>query len=171
MVGSEAAEALLDEKQLIELILSRKHGIAIDQFAQDAANCPDIDFLGVVGPDQQLGRTVPSRGHVVGQLLLVVALLDVPGKAKVAYFQLLPIADEQVLQLDVPVHDVQRVQVGESFQQLVNERSDQLRLQAVRRLLQYFKQVILDILKDQINDALLPEGLLQLHDIAMLDHL
>ena len=109
--------------------------------------------------------------YLIEPFLLVLALLDVPGKAKVAYFQLLPIADEQVLQFDVPVHDVQRVQVGESFQQLVNERSDQLRLQAVRRLLQYFKQVILDILKDQINDALLPEGLLQLHDIAMLDHL
>lgn len=69
------------------------------------------------------------------------------------------------------MHDVKGVQVGESLEQLVNERSYYLRLQSIGRSLEYFKQVVLDILKDQINDGLLPKCLLQLNYIGMLDHL
>lgn len=87
----------MDEKQLIQLIFPRKHRISINQLAQDASNSPNVDFLRVIGPDKQLRRPVPSRRYVISELLLVVILLEIPCKAKITNFQLLPITDQQVL--------------------------------------------------------------------------
>lgn len=55
---------------------------------------------------------------------------------------------------------MQRMHVSQSLQELVHVQSDQLRIQPILRLLQHFQQVILHVLKHQINDALLPERLL-----------
>ena len=66
---------------------------------------------------------------------------------------------------------MQRMHVSESFEELVHVQSDQLRIQSILRLLQHFQQVILHVLKDQIDDSLLPEGLLKFHDVGVFEHL
>lgn len=66
---------------------------------------------------------------------------------------------------------MQRMHVGQSLQELVHVQSDQLRIQPILRLLQHFQQVILHVLKDQIDDALLPERLLKFHDVGVFEHL
>jgi len=69
------------------------------------------------------------------------------------------------------VHDAQGVDVGQSLQQLVDEQPDQLRLQPIPRLLQHLQQIVLHILEHQVHNALLAEGLLQLHNGGVFQHL
>lgn len=45
MIRRKSSQCLLDEEKLVELVLSRKHGISIDELAHDAADSPNIDFL------------------------------------------------------------------------------------------------------------------------------
>ena len=66
VIGSEGAETLLDEEELVELILSGEHWVAVDEFSKNATDCPHVDFLAVGCSHQQLRGTVPARGHVIG---------------------------------------------------------------------------------------------------------
>jgi hypothetical protein len=44
-------------------------------------------------------------------------------------------------------------------------------LQPIGRLLQDLKEVVLDVLEDEVDDALLAKGLLELDDALVLQHL
>jgi hypothetical protein len=47
VIGCEWAETLLDEEELVELIFSWEHRIAIDELSENATHCPHIDLLPV----------------------------------------------------------------------------------------------------------------------------
>ena len=91
------------------------------------------------------------------------------GEPEVAYFKLLFVADQQVLGLDVAVDAVEGVHVGQSLEQLVHEQSDHIRRQAIGGFLQHFQQVVLDVLKDQVDDAFFAEGFLEFDDVGVFE--
>lgn len=93
MVGRKWAEALLNEEELIELVFAWEHWVAIDEFSENATDCPEVDFLAVGCADEELRRAVPASCHIVSKFLLW-CLSDGPGKAKVADFELFFVADE-----------------------------------------------------------------------------
>lgn len=68
------------------------------------------------------------------------------------------------------MNDVQGVHVGESLQKLVHEEADELGLESVGGFLQNFEEVVLDVLEYEVDDPFLAEGLLELHDVGMLQH-
>ena len=171
VIGRESSQSFLNEEKLVQLVLSWEHGVSIDEFAHDAANSPDIDLLRIGSADQQFWRAVPSRGHVVSHLLLSSRLLELASEPEIADLELLAVADQQILGLDVAVHEVQRVHVGEALQKLVHVEPDELGIEAVLGLLQHFEQVVLHVLEDEVDDALLAEGLLELDDVGVLEHL
>ena len=66
--------------------------------------------------------------------------------------------------------DVERVHVGQPFQKLVHEDTDQLGIEAVRGFLQDFQQVVLDVLEDKIDDSFFAEGFFELDDGGVPEH-
>jgi len=65
VVGGERPQTLLDEEELVELVLAREHGVAVDELAQNTTDRPYIYLLGVVGADEQLRRPIPSCRYIV----------------------------------------------------------------------------------------------------------
>ena len=59
--------------------------------------------------------------------------------------------DQQVLGLDVPVDDVLAVAVLDRLQQLVDVLADQVKLDAVGVLLEDLEQILLQVLKDEVQ--------------------
>ena len=59
--------------------------------------------------------------------------------------------DQQVLGLDVPMDDVLAVAVLDSLQQLVDVLADEVELDAVGVLLEDLEQVLLQVLKDEVQ--------------------
>ena len=61
-----------------------------------------------------------------------------PSEPEVADLEFLSVTDKQILRLDVAVHQMQRMHVGEPFEKLVHVEADQLRIETVLRLLEHF---------------------------------
>ena len=116
---------------MVELIFPWEHWVAVDEFSHYTTDSPNIDFLRVGSTNQQLRRAVPASSYIVSHLFLPRRLLDLPGKPEVTYFKFFLVTDEQVLGLDVPVHEVEGVHVGESFEELVHVEADKLRIQPI----------------------------------------
>lgn len=146
MLGCERPQTLLDEEELVQLVFPWKHGVAVDEFAEDAANRPHVDFLAVVGADKQLRRAIPASGDIVGEGLLGVFFLDA-SEPEIADLELSVIADQQVFRLDIPVNDIHRMQVGEPLHQLEDHRANLLVVEPVGRFLQHLQQVVPHVFK------------------------
>jgi hypothetical protein len=60
------AQRLDDQLQLVHVVLAREQRPPTQQLSQDAAHAPHVDCSRVVvAGQQQLGRTVPARDHVL----------------------------------------------------------------------------------------------------------
>ena len=59
--------------------------------------------------------------------------------------------DQQVLGLDVPMDDVLAVAVLDRLQQLVDVLADEVELDAVGVLLEDLKQILLQVLEDEVQ--------------------
>ena len=153
---------------MVELVLTRKHRVTVDKLPHDASHCPNINLPGVGRTHQQFRRTVPSGCHVISQFLFL--FLELPGKAEITDFELFFVGNEQVLGFDVPVDGPEGVHIGKPFQQLVHVESNEFGFESVGRFFQHFKQVILDVLKHQVDNAFFAKGLLQLHHGGVFQH-
>ena len=68
------------------------------------------------------------------------------------------------------MNHILRMHVCQSFQQLIHEQPNNFRFQSIWRFLQHFQKVVLNVLKNQIHYAFLPESLLELYDVGVLQH-
>jgi hypothetical protein len=75
--------------------------------------------------------------------------------------------NQQILRFDVPVNDVIGVHVGKSLDKLIHNIFNELGFEAVGGLFEYFEQVILNILKDEVDDTFSPEGISELNDVGV----
>ena len=132
VIGSEGAECFLNEEELIELIFSWKERVSVDEFAHDAADSPNIDFMTIDSSNQELGWTIPSRGDIVGHFVFTFLEFVESGEAEVADFEGIGVTDEQVFGLYVSVDDIETVEVVEAFEDLENDFSDDGKLEAIR---------------------------------------
>ena len=81
--------------------------------------------------------------------------LESPGKAKVSDFEHTVAVDQEVLRLEVAVHDPACVAEVHSARQLVHVRLDQHRLHPVHaRLVHVLLQVLVEPLKDEVQTVL-----------------
>lgn len=68
------SEDMVDEVHLVELIPSRKKGLFLEQFEENATETPDVHLLIVVAVGHEtLGRAIPPSGYI-----FCVGLLTVP---------------------------------------------------------------------------------------------
>jgi hypothetical protein len=111
------SQKLQNPSPLVDRIFSRKQRLAIpEHLRKDAAGRPQVDLRGVVGPAEgDFGRPIVPRANVLNVWLVGLQALGAP---KVA--QLDPVGrevDQEIVRLDVPVADPQRVQVFERFEE------------------------------------------------------
>ena len=59
------------------------------------------------------------------------------------------------------------MEVGKPLEKLVDEGADGGHFESAGGLLQNFQQIVFDILEDEIDNALLAEGLLEFDDVGM----
>ncbi len=162
----QGPQGLLDAVQLVDVVVPGEEGLSVDEFAQDAADCPDVDCGPVPLSDQQLGGAVPAGGHILGQL--VVAGGEGPGEPEVAELELVGRGEEDVLGLDVAVQHAVQVHEVQGPHQLVDYRPGELGLQAVGVVLQQVEQVLVKVLEDKVDPPLALEGLLELDHVLAL---
>lgn len=119
VVVGRGPDDLGDEPHLVHVVSPREERRPVDELHEDAADGPDVDGGGVVGGvEQQLGRPVPPRHHVLRHH---VALRRRPREAEVADLEVAVGVQQQVAGLQVPVDHVRRVDVLEPPQQLVQK--------------------------------------------------
>lgn len=79
--------------------------------------------------------------------------------------------EEYVFGFDITVDDILGMQVLQALHNLVEECSNEGSLQAMLMLFDQVQQVPLEILEDEVNLALLFEGLLDADHVVALQHL
>lgn len=93
-----------------------------------------------------------------------------PRETKVANLELVVLwVDEQVLGLDVSVDHIVLVTKGYSLDDLVDEISETLGVDSYSVVFKDLKQVLFNILKNQVEATLSFEGFLQEDDILVLE--
>jgi len=127
----------------------------------------------VRAPEEELRGAVPPRGDVVGDGL--VALGEGPGEAKVAELEVPGggaggvgrRVDEEVLGLDVAVHDVVLVAPRHGAGELVDVLPHELQWEAAGVLLEDLQEVLLHILKDEVKLLLSPKSFLKTNNVLL----
>lgn len=137
--GPGRANQIEDQQQLVAVVAAGEQRPAREQLGEDAAARPHVHRLRVLrGGQHHLGRTVPSRGDVLGHgpAAAVAAVLSGvrtrpgvhvlgnPGKTEVAYLQVAVRVDQQVGGLQVAVDHVGSVDHLQPAQRLVDEVLD-----------------------------------------------
>ncbi len=114
-------------KNLVDLAVALKHGLAARHLGKDAARRPHVDGCRVRRlPEEDLGRAVPERDDLVrvgAQRHSVGAREAEIGKLEHAR----RLVDEDVLRLEIAVHDAVRVARLRAREQLVQEPLGPLR--------------------------------------------
>lgn len=135
-IRRKSSKGFLDQEKLIKLILAWEKRISIDEFTHDAPDCPEVYLFAIVASHQELCRSVPPGSDVIGQSLLFV--FNLSGETEVTYFEAIVLADKEVFGLDVPMDDVETVEVDKSLEKLVDEGADDGQFDAIGRFLQNF---------------------------------
>lgn len=69
----------------MNFIISWEQGFGVSYFTHDASNCPEIDAF-IVGSltQEQFRSPVPSRGHIIRQV--IISLGPLPRETKITQF-------------------------------------------------------------------------------------
>jgi hypothetical protein len=103
----------------VHVVAAGEERAAVDELHEDAADGPDVDGRRVVGGvEQQLGRAVPPRHHVLRHHVAVGGRARQP---EVADLEVAVGAEQQVAGLEVAVDHAGGVDVLEPAQDLVQE--------------------------------------------------
>ena len=106
--------------KVVDAAFPDKERHSIEHLEEHAAQGPDIDHGGIVGGSKdELGGTVASRTNV-GQVRLIGQYF---GRSKITDHQP-TVLDQQVMRLDVPVANPQRMNVKQTSECLVSEQFD-----------------------------------------------
>lgn len=104
-VQRRLTEHLRNAVQLIDVAVAGEERLAAHHLRVEAADRPDVDRPAVSGiADEELGRAIPSRRHVIGAGL--VRSGDVAREAKVAELDHAVRRHQYVLGLYIAVHDL-----------------------------------------------------------------
>lgn len=111
---------------MVQIVFARKDGGAAQQFGQNTANGPDVDFLRIMrGVEYDFRGSVPPRYNLFGQDSPTVDV-SASRKPKVADFEVTILVEEKIGGLQVTVNDHAGVHVEDTPQQLLDELLDVL---------------------------------------------
>lgn len=107
--------------ELIEIVLARKQRLVVEHLGEYASDRPHVYGLVVaLRVEHDLGRTIPTRRHVLGQeaRVIVVGIGDAR-QPEVAYLQVAVRVQQQIARLEVTMQHVRRMNVLETAQDLI----------------------------------------------------
>ena len=113
--------------KLIERRSAREDRRAQEHLAQYASNAPHVHTFGVLGRgEQDLGRSVPSSGHVLGQgrirvLGIVSFVSQRSSQTEIAELHVTFLIEKDIGRLLVTMNHIGRMQVLGSLEQLVHD--------------------------------------------------
>ena len=163
-VGS--SELSKDLEDLIDFGISRKERSLGDHFDKDGSNGPDIDRRSVgLASQENLRWTVPQGDDFVGQRTNGRA--KGTGETEIRQLEASLVGDEEVLWLQVTVHDAPRVAKGKTFTALVEETLDLLRRQQPFHGFHVLFQVLVEELKDEEEFSILLHTVSELDDVGV----
>ena len=163
-----------DQVQHFELAGGHEERLEFADFEEDAADRPHVDGDRVLGhAEEQLGRPVPNGHDLVGEG--THGHRERPGEAEIRQLELLvPLADEDVLGLQVSVHDAVDVAGVNGLQNLLQVRLHELGV--VRRLgrvlfpaLHLLREVALTVLEDEQDLVELRDHVSQLDQVRVVE--
>lgn len=135
---------------LINLRVSYKQGLALSHLSVNAPNAPYVNRCRVLfGPKEDFWRTVPQGDDLVGVCLDRQAKR--PSQSKICQLHVSIRVDQEILWLQVSVHDAMRVTVGSGLQNLISELLYCLRRQRSPDLPHILLEIILTILENEIE--------------------
>eukprot|EP00618_Florenciella_parvula_P002231 CAMPEP_0119499670 /NCGR_PEP_ID=MMETSP1344-20130328/22058_1 /TAXON_ID=236787 /ORGANISM="Florenciella parvula, Strain CCMP2471" /LENGTH=289 /DNA_ID=CAMNT_0007535685 /DNA_START=389 /DNA_END=1256 /DNA_ORIENTATION=+ len=161
-VLSRCAEQTEDLVDLINLAVTREHRPLAHHLDKDRAHSPHIDRRRVGGrAEEDLGRTVPEGHHLVSERADRRA--ERARQPEVGELEGAIRLDEEVLRLEVTVHDTTGVAEREAAEDLVRERLGLLEADVALDRVEVALEVLVKELEDQVQTARL------LHDVAERD--
>lgn len=105
-----ASEEFGDDGELIDVILAREEGFALEHLGEDAAGAPDVHLDVVLLPrEHDLGGAVIPRRNVARHLWILNS-----GQAKVADLQIAILVNQDVARLQVTVDHAGRMYIFEA---------------------------------------------------------
>mmetsp|Transcript_311 Transcript_311/g.570 ORF Transcript_311/g.570 Transcript_311/m.570 type:complete len:245 (+) Transcript_311:200-934(+) len=115
-----------DFEDLIDLGVTREHRVASDHLGDDGANRPHVDRARILlCAEQDLGRTVPERDHLVR--VRAQRHRESARESKVRQLERASLwVNKHVLRLEITVEDAVRVAPREPSEHLVSKRLDAL---------------------------------------------
>eukprot|EP00754_Rhynchopus_humris_P022713 Rhum_TRINITY_DN14800_c5_g1::Rhum_TRINITY_DN14800_c5_g1_i2::g.121182::m.121182 len=158
-----------DPEQLVHLAVAREQRRAVRHLAHDHTAAPRVHHSRVAALAQQdLGRTVPQRHNLVR--VRRHRELERARKTEVRDLQD-AVHDEQVLRLQVAVHDPVRVAEHKTLQHLVHERHQLLPLDRHLRLVHHLLQVAVAELEDEHQLRARAHHVQQVHNVLVVQRL
>lgn len=141
---------LEDFEYLVDLGIAREKRLALSHLCEDATYRPDVYWRRVLLlPKEDLGGAVPERDDLMGVGLDREA--EGACEAKVSKLDVTVLVDEEVLRLQIAVHDSVRVAVGCCLQDLIREALDLVRGQRSAHLSHVLLEVVVAVLKDEVE--------------------
>ena len=159
----ELAEYLVE---LINFRISGKEWLLIDHFRENGANRPDID-RGRVGlrAHQYFWRPIPQRDDFMRER--TNRGTERPGQTKVGNLQDAIPCNQQVLRLEVAMHDPSGVAKGQTAAHLKEVRFHELGRQHALTGFHVLFQVLIEKFKDQIEATIFLDAIFQFYNILM----
>ena len=163
--GAELTEDLVE---LVDLGIAGEQGSLGDHLDEDGADGPDVDG-GRVGlrSEENFGRAVPKGNDLVGQRSDGGA--EGPGQAKVGQLEPSVARYEQVLRLEVAVHDAAGVAEGQPADALEEVGLDQVRGEHAVDGFHVLLEVLVEELEDEVELAVGLDAVLELDDVVVLE--
>lgn len=163
------SEHLKDLVQLVDLAVAREQRSLVRHLAEDAPDAPHVHGRAVVlAPKQNLRCAVPQRDHLVR----VSADGDAKcaRKAKVRELQCVVIAiDEEVLRLQVAMEHAVAVAVRDAEQELLQVALHTPWCELARVVVHVPLQVEVEVLKHEVQRAVVVHDILELHNVGVLE--
>ena len=171
-LGLGRPEDVEDEAEQLDVGLGAfEENLLLDELEEGAADGPDVHGRVVLARvEHDLGRAVVARDHVLG-LVLVGLVADLAGQPEVAEPHLAGVVEQNVVGLDVAVHDVVLVQVVDPQEDLEHDVLDVVLGHVVLALLDHRVEVEVHELGDHVDldrvMVLLDEKALQVQDVLV----
>ena len=116
-----------NETHLIDIVITRKVWLALDEFSKDTTHTPDVDGLGILMACQHDFRgSVPASDNIFceehgSSLALGVCGIDPSSKSEIANLQVTIRVHQQIRWFQITMDDFRRVNVLETAEDLVDE--------------------------------------------------
>ena len=163
--GPELAEDLVE---LVDLGIAGEQGALGHHLDEDGADGPHVDGGGVgLRSEEDFGRAVPQGNDLVGEGSDGGA--EGPGQTKVGQLEASVAGNEEVLRLEVAVHDAPGVAEGQSADALEEVGLDEVRGEHAVDGFHVLLQVLVEELEDEVELAVGLDAVLELDDVVVLE--